>query len=222
MGCYYLEPKTKTTRIPKSERISQDISLSGNYKQIQKAKTTLKPVFATLAAAKQEDIPKILSEAIDTYNLKISILYRGHPIWSRRQIIGNLDKIIEAKQLYKSKDKVRWIKTENEGYIPIIPKDFQPILSDYLYHFLVRICGTNPHVNKAGWIGIYPTVEHLKALFTKNEFGKPVLRYIPAWKTDAIRIASDMEVKLFPFRAYIRARQTRLGETDKDKETFFL
>jgi hypothetical protein len=203
--------KPKSRKIPKSEKISRDISLSGNYKQIQKAKELLKPLLATLPTVQESEVPVLLSKAIDEYQISASIMFRGHIIWSRRRIITNLDKIIEAKQLFRSTKKVRWIKVK-EGYLPEVPKDFRPILDDYFYDFLVQVCGSNPHYNKAGWIGIYPTLEDLKRFFRENEQGVPVSKYIPAWKTDAERIVKDIETKLFPFRSYIKARQTKLED----------
>lgn len=204
-----MEKRNKFKGFKKCESISRDISLSGNYKQIQKAKKLLRPVLATLPTVKENEVPILLSKAIDEFQIRASIMYRGHIIWSRRRIIANLDRIIQAKQLYISTQKVRWIKV-GKGCLPNVPKDFRPILEDYFYDFIVQVCGSNPHYNKAGWIGIYPTLEDLKKFFKENEFGIPVSKYIPSWKSDAKRIVQDIEIKLFPFRSYIKARQTKL------------
>lgn len=190
---------------PKTLTLSPDISLSGNYKKLQKAKQKLTPVLNIINTLDEKAARIAIQDAIDEFQISTSVMYRGHLVWSRRKIMQNLDQIIAQKQLYTSKKKVKWMRMNKDIYLPLVPKDFKPILSDYFYEFLTIVCGSRPHYNKAGWIGLYPTLEDLKRFFQKNEYGKAVSEYVPAWKTDAHRIIRDIELKLFPFKSYIKA-----------------
>ena len=58
-----------------------------------------------------------------------------------------------------------------------------------------------------GWIAKYPTLEHLKKFFKKNEFGHRVLDHIPFWYTDARRIVEVIEIQLYPLESYMKARK---------------
>jgi len=148
----------------------------------------------------------VIQDAIDEYTIDASILYRGNQIWSRKRIVQNLKRIIERGQLYGNK-RVKWLRVGSMLCLPAVPQDFKPILSEYFYNFLTLCCGSIAHYNRAGWIGIYPTVEDLKRFFMKNEHGKPVSEYIPTWKTDAKRAVEDIERLLYPFRSYVKAKQ---------------
>lgn len=85
-------------------------------------------------------------------------------------------------------------------YEPLI-RDFKKLIKDYqlvnftdeLYKFFSLSCGSIAHYNKGGWFDEYPTVEALRQFFRSNEFGERVSAYQPRWKTDAIKIAKEME-----------------------------
>jgi hypothetical protein len=54
-------------------------------------------------------------------------------------------------------------------------------------------CGSIAHYNKQGWIDYYPTINHLKQFFIRNEYGSRVLHHIPQWHSDAISIVKEIE-----------------------------
>jgi hypothetical protein len=188
----------------------KDILISGNPKQVLKAQKQLNSVISLINKLPDNEARLFLQEAIDTYNLSASILFKGHLIWSRKKIISNLNRIIQRGQLYNSrKNKVEWVRMGTMAYLPKVPENFKPILSDYFYQYLTLCCGSDPHYSRAGWIGIYPTVFDLKKFFMMNEKGKAVTEYIPPWKADALKIAKDVERILFPFRSYMKAQREK-------------
>lgn len=184
-------------------KLSADISISGNAKQVAKAREILDPMLKRPEMFREEKARIIIQDAIDAHRLGASILYRGNQVWSRRKITVNLKHIMKRGQLYGNK-RVRWMHI-GILCLPEVEKDFKPILSEYFYNFLHLCCGSSAHYNRAGWIGIYPTLNDLKKFFIKNEFGKAVIDYIPSWKTDAKRIVEDIERMLYPLRSYIKA-----------------
>lgn len=186
--------------------LSRDISISGNAQQIAKAKMVLEPMLKRLEVMTEAQARMVIQDTIDGQGLGASILYKGNQVWSRRKIILNLKRIMARGQLYGNK-RVRWMRVNNSVCLPSVEKGFKPILSQYFYDFLTLCCGSKAHYNRAGWIGIYPTLDDLKRFFMKNEHGKPVSEYIPEWKTDAKRIVEDIERMLYPFRSYMKAQQ---------------
>jgi len=189
--------------VKKELKYSLDISILGDKKGIQK----VKDVLDNLDLPPLENKARIvIQDVIDEHHLNVSILYRGNRVWSRRKILNNLERIIEKGTLYGNK-RVRWLRLGSMLYLPATPADFKPVLSNYFYEFLTLCCGSIAHYNKAGWIGIYPTLEDLKQFFLKNEHGKPVSEYIPPWETDVKRIVNDIERRLFPFRTYVKSQQ---------------
>lgn len=127
----------------------------------------------------------LIQDAIDQHNLKATVLVNGNIVWSKKKILRNLERIIRHGTLYNPN------------------QDKPPILSHYFYEFLHLDCGSIAHYDIHGWIHKYPTLEHLKNFFRKNEFGKRVLDDIPAWHTDAKRIVEAIERKLFPWQTYM-------------------
>jgi len=189
--------------VKKELKYSADIRILGTEKELKKAKAVLDK----LDLHPREDQARIqIQDAIDEHHLSASILYRGNGVWSRRKILNNLEHIIERGTLYGNK-RVRWLRLGSMLCLPATPQDFKPILSDYFYNFLILNCGSIAHYSKAGWIGIYSTLEDLKQFFLKNEHGKPVSEWIPPWKTDVKRIVDDIERRLYPFQSYIKSRQ---------------
>lgn len=186
--------------------LSRDVSISGNSKQLAKTEKILEPKLKHLDNMTEAQARIMIQDAIDEYSLGTSILYKGNQVWNRKRIVQNLKRIIERGQLYGNK-QVKWLRVGSMLCLPAVPQDFKPILSEYFYNFLTLCCGSKAHYNRAGWIGIYPTVEDLKRFFMKNEHGKPVSEYIPEWKTDAKRIVEDIERLLYPFRSYVKAKQ---------------
>jgi len=189
--------------------LTRDLSISGNAKQLAKAKKALEPVaLKRLENLNDVQVRLLIQDVIDDKNLYVSILYKGNVVWSRRRITLNLNRIIARGRLYGNGDRqVKWLRVKPGICLPAVPKDFKPILSEYFYNFLILCCGSKPHYSRAGWIGIYPTVADLKRFFMKNEYGKPVSEYIPDWKSDALRTVEDVERLLYPFRSYVKAKQ---------------
>jgi len=159
---------------------------------------TEKDISDTIAVLKQHENLKIIKAAearlliqklIDQHHLKASIHVNGHVVWSKDRILNNLEEIIKHGTLY-NQDQAK-----------------PPILSHYFYQFLHTVCGSTAHVDIHGWIHKYPTLEHLKKFFKSNEFGKPVVEWIPKERADAREIAAAIERTLFPFETYMKTRQ---------------
>lgn len=189
---------------------SKDIRILGSAKQREKAQNVLdamQPLLKTLGVAEAR---LMIQDAIDKHHLNASILYKGNRVWSRRKILSNLERIIKKGNLYGNK-RVRWLRVNDTICLPETPAKFKPILSKYFYEFLILCCGSSAHYDRAGWIGIYPTLEDLKRFFQKNEHGKPVSEWIPEWKADAKRIVTDVEIRLYPFKSYVKSRWKRRG-----------
>lgn len=125
---------------------------------------------------------------IDKHSLKASILVNGNTVWSKRRILTNLQRIMKHGTLYNEDQRK------------------PPILSHYFYQFLHQTCGGIAHYDIYGWIHKYPTVDHLRQFFKKNELGKRVLNYIPESQADAREIIQDIETMLFPFETYLKTR----------------
>lgn len=83
----------------------------------------------------------------------------------------------------------------------IIEKRNMALLSNLAYDFLNMRCGSIAHYDRWGWIGTYPTVDHLAAFFERNEFGCPVINYLPSWAGDALAIVSEIDTMLAEYRA---------------------
>jgi len=200
---YYMVISFWGVPMKKELKYSVDIRILGSQKELEKAKAVLDK----LDLPPREDKTRIvIQDAIDEHRLNASILYRGNRVWSRTKILNNLERIIEKGTLYGNK-RVRWLRLGSMLCLPATPADFKPILSDYFYEFLIHCCGSIAHYNKAGWIGIYPTLEDLKRFFLKNEYGKPVSDYVQSWETDVKRIVDDIERRLYPFRTYVKSQQ---------------
>jgi hypothetical protein len=183
----------------KLKKFNKYITIHGSRSEIEKAKSVLEGI-PNLEMLKESDARLVIQEAIDQHNLTAGILYDGNSVWSMKRILGNLQTIIKNGRLY-DKDKPRWIPIESMLRMPTGGK---PILSKYFYDFLHLQCGSIAHYDIQGWIAEYPTLEDLKQFFKKNEYGKRVLDYIPAWETDAKRIVEEIERQLFPFETYLK------------------
>ena len=135
-----------------------------------------------------------IQEAIDRNRLKARIMVNGNGVWSRRRIIQNLRKIMQAGTLYNGESPRKvWI-----GSFLSLPSSGKTILSKYFYEFLHLCCGSIAHYNIRGWIIKYPTLKDLRAFFLKNEYGHRVIDYIPEWKADVKLIVQEIERILFP------------------------
>ncbi len=111
-----------------------------------------------------------IQATIDHFKLNATILYGGNTVWSFDRIIRDFKRVLKADSTEKM--------TKN------------------LYQFFSLCCGTIAHFSREGWATVYPDKAALQKMFLGNEFGKRVLDDIPRWKTDAIKIVSEMETLL--------------------------
>ena len=164
------------------------ITYHGSEKDIAKAVAVIKKR-RSLRRMKEADARLVVQELIDKHKLKASVLVNGNAVWSKKRILRNLGRIMKDGTLYNPEQRM------------------QPILSHYFYQFLHLCCGSVAHYDIHGWVHKYPTIEHLRKFFKKNEFGKRVLDWIPACKTDARAVVEEIERLLFPFQTYMKTRQ---------------
>ena len=164
------------------------ITYYGSEKDIAKAVKVIEKR-KSLKRMKEAKARLVVQQLIDQHKLKANILINGNRVWSKTRILRNLRRLMKHGQLYNRDQSKR------------------PILSNYFYSFLHLCCGSVAHYDIYGWIHKYPTIEHLRKFFLKNEFGKRVLNDIPEWKTDARAIVVEIEKMLFPFRTYMKTRQ---------------
>jgi hypothetical protein len=108
-----------------------------------------------------------LQTLIDTYGIKADIMYAGNYVWSYDRLIRDFTRIMR--------------------------KGTTDCMTNYLYKFFSLSCGSIAHYSKSGWCSVYPTAYSLKQFLQRNEFGEPVLQYMPHWKTDAKRVVEQME-----------------------------
>jgi len=169
------------------------ITYFGSERDISRATTVINQE-KDLAHLSEAKARLKIQELIDKHQLKASILVNGNTVWSKKRILANLRRIMKSGTLYNEDQKK------------------PPILSQYFYQFLNQSCGSIAHYDIYGWIHKYPTINHLKRFFKKNEFGKRVLDDIPEWKTDARAIVEAIERMLFPFDTYMKTRNSVAGE----------
>jgi len=160
----------------------------GSENDITKAVAVIKK-HKKLRSMKEGKARLEIQKLIDKHNLKTSILLNGNTVWSKKRILQNLERIMKHGTLYDEDQKK------------------PAILSHYFHQFLHQVCGSMNHGDIWGWIHVYPTAEDLKQFFKKNEFGKSVLEWIPAWDTDAREIVQQILKKLFPFEHYMETRR---------------
>lgn len=164
------------------------ITYYGSEKDITKAVAVIKKQ-KSLLTSKESKVRLRIQRIIDEKGLKATILVNDDPVWSKKRILTNLKRIMKIGTLYNENQKK------------------PPILSHYFYAFLHQVCGSVAHYDIHGWIHRYPTINHLKKFFKKNEFSKRVRDWIPASKTDARAIIEAIETKLFPFKTYIKTKK---------------
>lgn len=175
------------------------IEVHGQKKAVAKAAKLLKKNLEEM------DEPKArlqLQDLIDDNNVKATIMVNGNYVWSKKRILQNLKRIMDHGRLYGERTPGRHLVAG----VLWLPVNTDPVLSKYFYEFLTD-CGSAAHYSIHGWIAEYPTLEHLKKFFKKNEFGQRVLDYIPDWMTDAKRIVEAIEIQLYPLESYMRARR---------------
>lgn len=142
------------------------IKFFGSKNQIGAAEELIERFFPDIANSTEQDARIELQSLLDTEPLRLSILFDGNSVHGSIVIT----------------DAVKKVK-----------KDGMQAMSRALYDFLRLVCGSIAHHDKQGWIVEYPTVEHLREFFKRNEFGQRVSDYIPMWREDAKEIVLQIE-----------------------------
>ena len=146
--------------------IDSRVALYGSKKQITETEIILIKNIPDLPTLPESQARLRIQDCLDNENVKADILFSGNSVWNRKRILSDVEKI---------------------------KKHGMDRLTDYLYKFLCLSCGSIAHYNRYGWVETYPTVQHLRNFFRRNEFGQRVLNHIPIWKTDAQRIVGEIE-----------------------------
>lgn len=185
------------------------IEVRGQKKAVAKAEAMLKDLrekeHVYLDEMEEPVARVVLQDLIDEKDIRATIMVNGNSVWSKKRILLNLRRIMELKQLYKSRTPGRKL-VAGVLYLPV---KTDPVLSHYFYEFLHLCCGSAAHYSIDGWIAQYPTLDDLKKFFKKNEFGKRVLDQIPSWHTDVYRIVEAIEIHLYPLESYVKAHRAR-------------
>jgi hypothetical protein len=146
--------------------IDNRIAIYGSKKEIEAAEQVITALLPELPTLDEPKARLALQQIIDDKKLKADVLFSGNTVWSFDRIIRDIKKV---------------------------QKNGVTAMSRYLYGFLHLSAGSIAHYNLAGWVETYPTIEHLKQFFRKNEFGNRVLNHLPLWKTDARKIVEEIE-----------------------------
>lgn len=145
------------------------VRLYGSQKNIDATIKVLHASIPNLNELSEVDARLKIQDSIESDKLKTDILFDGNTVWDKTKIIRGIKKV---------------------------KKNGMEAMTDYLYKFLSLACGSIAHYNKMGWVQEYPTIGHLKAFFRNNEFGQSVKKYMPYWKTDAVKTVEAIEVLL--------------------------
>ena len=160
------KPNIKGQYMMKKLSIDIRVNIYGSNKEISQAEQAITASLPELSTMDEPKARLSLQWLIDSQKIKTSILINGNTVYSFSRITRDVRKV---------------------------KKNGMTAMTDYLYKFLSLDCGSIAHYSRLGWIDVYPTVEHLRKFFLKNEFGHRVLHSIPAWKTDAIVIVEEIE-----------------------------
>ena len=142
------------------------VAIYGSQKEIS---TTAELITALLPDLPNMSEPKArlaLQDLIDLKKFKADILFDGNSVWSKDRIIRDIRKVV---------------------------KNGMNSMTDYLYKWLSLQAGSIAHYNKFGWIDVYPTVDHLKQFFLKNEYGRRVKDHVNNRFTDSYLIVCEIE-----------------------------
>jgi hypothetical protein len=146
--------------------IDKRIALYGSKNDIETTEELIERFFPEIAGRSEATARISLQSLLDTEPIKANILFDGNGVYSKKKIIRDIKRV---------------------------KKNGMQSMTDGLYKFLSLCCGSIAHYNKHGWIDTYPTIEHLRSFFRKNEFGQRVFSYVPQWKTDVKEIVKEIE-----------------------------
>ena len=147
-------------------KIDRRIALYGSKNAIDTAEELIERFFPKIAKLSEGEARIELQSLIDTEPVKADILFDGNGVYSKKKIIRDIKRV---------------------------KKNGMQSMTNGLYQFLSLCCGSIAHYNKSGWIDVYPTIEHLRSFFRRNEFGQRVLDHVPHWKTDVKEIVKEIE-----------------------------
>jgi len=109
----------------------------------------------------------IIQDLMEATDCPIDITFKGNGVYPYSKTIRDFKRVVKANDTRK--------------------------MTKHLYRFFSNCCGTIAHYNLQGWACIYPDNDFLMELFERNEYGQPVVDYVPKWKTDTILIVREME-----------------------------
>jgi hypothetical protein len=150
----------------KKLELDNRIAIYGSSREIELAETAITAQMPELPHLPEPMARLSLQQIIDRNDIKASIVFDGNTVWSFSRIIRDIRRV---------------------------KKSGMEAMSDYLYKFLSLSCGSIAHFNKPGWIETYPTVEHLKQFFRRNEFGQRVKEHIPQRFAEVYVIVAQIE-----------------------------
>lgn len=150
-------------------KIDKRIALYGTANNIATSEELIERFFPTIVDMTESNARIGLQSLIDTEPIKVDILFDGNGVYSKNKIVRDIKRV---------------------------KKNGMQSMTNGLYKFLSLCCGSIAHYNKQGWIDEYPTIEHLRDFFRRNEFGQRVLDGVPHWKTDVKEIVKEIEIIL--------------------------
>lgn len=154
-------------------KVNSYLALYGTREEIEESLKVLNEEMLRLLGINKDNEREariLLQRMIDQGVITAEVLFDGNLVFSKKRIIENIKEIIKSGDMHR--------------------------LNDYTYKFLINACGSIAHFDKEGWIGHYPTVNHLRKFFLKNEYGKRVLKFQPYWAGDRIEIIKEIEALL--------------------------
>jgi hypothetical protein len=146
--------------------IDKRVAIYGSQKEISRAAEIITALLPELPTLAEPQARLALQDLIDFKKIKTDILFEGNSVWSRDRITRDVRRVV---------------------------KNGMNSMTDYLYSFLHLKAGSIAHYNKLGWIDVYPTVDHLKQFFLKNEFGQRVKEHVNNRFTDSYLIVCEIE-----------------------------
>ena len=147
--------------------IDKRIAIYGSKKEVERTAEIITALLPELPSMAEPQARLALQDLIDFKKIKTSLLFDGNSVWSKDRIIRDVRKVVRNNSMNS--------------------------MTDYLYHWLSLQAGSIAHYSKFGWIDVYPTVDHLKQFFLRNEFGQRVKDHVNNRFTDSYLIVCEIE-----------------------------
>ena len=142
------------------------VAIYGSQKEISTTAELITSLLPELPTMAEPQARLALQDLIDLKKLTTDILFDGNSVWSKDRITRDIRKVV---------------------------KNGMNSMTDYLYKWLSLQAGSIAHYNKLGWIDVYPTVDHLRKFFLKNEYGHRVKDHLNNRFTDSYLIVCEIE-----------------------------